>query len=91
MVEGTLVVNLDPPYVSFVEHEGVKTGAERRRRATAFKHCTIQELRMMLIDLGAIVPYQHWPPRDCMMRLPGTYSQATLDKLGLETKKIHAN
>lgn len=90
MVEGTLVVNLDPPYVSFVEH-GAKTGAELRRRKTAFNHCTIQELRMMLIELGAIVPYQHWPPKDCMMRLPGSYSKDTLDKLGLETKNIQAN
>lgn len=91
MVEGTLVVNLDPPYVSFVEHEAAKAGVEKRRRSTAFKHCTIQELRLMLIELGAIVPHQHWPPRDCMVRLPGSYSQATLDKLGLETKRVSAN
>lgn len=92
MVEGTLVVNLDPPYVSFVERNGEgTTPSPDRKRNTLTKQCTIQELRNMLIDLGAILPYQQWPPRDCMMRLPGSFSQATLRKLGLEKQSYKSN
>ena len=84
MVEGILVVNLDPPYVSFVKQETASNPGQKRRNAAAVKHCTIQELRKMLIDVGAIMPYQQWPPRDYLVRLPGSFSQDTIDKLGLE-------
>lgn len=90
MVEGILVVNLDPPYVSFVEQQD-KTGTDqRKRKPAAVRHCTIQELRLMLLELGAIVPYQQWPPREYTIHMPGTYSQATLDKLGFEQPKALA-
>jgi hypothetical protein len=80
MVEGILVVNLDPPYVGFVQKN------DKSKMRGKLKNCTVPELRQMLLDLGAISPQQQWPPKDCTIRLPGKYSSAALEKLGLETK-----
>lgn len=82
MVEGILVVNLDPPYIGFVKKESM-AGAESKRLRGALKNCTANELRQLLIELGAITDKQQWPPRDCTMRVPGTYPAAILAKMGL--------
>ena len=83
MVEGILVVNLDPPYVGFVQKES-KTPGDNKRLKGSLKTCTVPELRQMLLDLGAITPQQPWPPRDCTISLPGSYSAAVLAKVGLD-------
>lgn len=80
MVDGILVVNLDPPYVGFVQNE--KPGDNRRKFGT-MKDCTLSELRATLIELGAITSQQQWPPKDCAIRVPGTFSDAALIKAGL--------
>ncbi|MBX9689490.1 MAG: hypothetical protein K2X27_22460 [Candidatus Obscuribacterales bacterium] len=82
MVEGILLVNLDPPYVSFVEKAAGLSDGKRMRGA--LRNCTVSEMRQMLLDLGAITPQQHWPLKDCTISLPVSYSSATLHKLGLE-------
>lgn len=82
MVEGILVVNLDPPYIGFVQKQDKSQG---KRLAGALKNCTANEIRQTLLELGAITPQQQWPPRECTIRVPGSYSLAVLAKLGLET------
>ncbi len=81
MVEGILVVNLDPPYVGFVQNEN-KPGDTRKKRGSV-KNCSLSELRLTLIELGAISPNQQWPPRDCAIRVPGSFSDDALAKAGL--------
>lgn len=84
MLEGILVVNLDPPYVGFVKKHGNQSGDDKRMHGS-LRNCSLPELRQMLIELGAISPQQQWPPRDYMIRLPGSFSEATLAKIGLDT------
>lgn len=81
MVEGILVVNLDPPYVGFVQNE--KKPGDGRKMRGAVKNCSLIELRQTLIELGAISANQQWPPRDCAIRVPGTFSDDALAKAGL--------
>jgi hypothetical protein len=84
MVEGILVVNLDPPYVGFVVQQQNKQAGENKRLHGALKNCTLNELRQMLLELGAISPQQQWPD-DCPVHFPGSYSEAALEKIGLES------
>jgi hypothetical protein len=86
MVEGILVVNLDPPYVGFVQNDD-KQASDHKRLRGALRNCTLPELRQMLLELGAISPQQQWPPRDCTIRVPGSFSAATLAKVGLESSQ----
>lgn len=86
MVEGILVVNLDPPYIGFVSKNSAKSPkspSESKRLKGSLKSCSSEELRQMLIELGAITQQQHWPPKDCTMRVPGSYPSALLEKMGL--------
>jgi len=86
MVEGILVVNLDPPYVGFVSQQGEVAGENKRMRG-ALKNCTLAELRQTLLELGAISAQQQWPPQDCTIRVPGSYSDDALARVGLATSK----
>lgn len=80
MVEGILVVNLDPPYLGFED------ASDTKHARGALKNCSsLTELRQMLIELGVISAQQPWPPRDCAIRVSGSFSQTTLNKLGLGT------
>jgi len=83
MVEGILVVNLDPPYVGFVQKQD-KQGDKKMRGA--LKNCSLQELRQTLLELGAITPQQQWPPRDCTIRFPGVFSSEALHRVGLNAE-----
>ena len=82
MIEGILTVNLDPPYCGFHSHE---TGFSYLRSA----ECTVEEIRAILIELGAISPSQHWPMQECFVRLTGTFSEVQLAKLGLWPMREH--
>ena len=76
MIEGILTVNLDPPYCSFHSHT---TGFHYIRSA----ECTVDEIRAILLELGAISSSQHWPMKECFVRLTGRFSEAQLGELGL--------
>jgi hypothetical protein len=82
MIEGILTVNLDPPYCSFHSHE---TGFSYLRSA----ECTVEEIRVILIELGAISSSQHWPMQECFVRLTGTFSEVQLTNLGLWPMREH--
>jgi hypothetical protein len=84
MVEGILLVNLDPPYVGFVVQQ-TKAPGENKRLRGALKNCSLIELRAMLLELGAITPQQQWPPGDTSLQVPGSYSAATLERMGLDS------
>lgn len=73
MVQGTLSVNLEPPYI------GLKAEHAREIR----RSCTVEEIKKILLALKIITPQQHWPPKDCVMRLPGQFPGAVLARFGL--------
>ncbi len=83
MVEGILVVNLDPPYLGFVQKLKKDPGLKKFPQAS-FKNCTLKEVHDVLLDLGVISTQQHWPPRDCMIRIPTSLPASTLKKYGLQ-------
>lgn len=80
MVQGLLVINLDPPFIGF------STTPDNPRQATireSWHDCSLQEIRDVLIDLDAISPNLPWPPRDYILRLPVDLSKSSLQKLNL--------
>ena len=82
MIEGILTVNLDPPYCSFHSHT---TGFHYLRSA----ECTVDEIRAILLELGAISSGQNWPMKECFVRLTGKFSEAQLAELGLWPMLVH--
>lgn len=76
MIIGTLIVNLDPPCLAFFrETAGSGSGNGCCRRS-----CTSDEVRALLLDLGAIYPYQSWPICEYQALLRGSFSEVTLAK-----------
>ena len=66
MINGTLTVNLDPPYLCFqVADEG--------RSGSCLRECSTEEIRRMLIALGAHRS-GHWPVSECIIRSKGQFS-----------------
>jgi hypothetical protein len=84
MVEGILVVNLDPPYLGFVFPQK-QSGCETKRWRGALKNCSEGELKQMLLDLKAISPSCQWPPAASTVQVPGNYPEAVLARIGLES------
>lgn len=81
-MEGTLFLNLEPPYMSF---EGSK--CSRRLR-----YCTAEEIRQLLVDLHALSPRSPLPNTEYMARIKGTFPQEILSSYGLSSKlRLPAN
>lgn len=72
MINGILVINLDPPYAGFSGEDGHSR-----------KNCTVDELTALLADLGGLVPGQSWPPREFVLRVSGRFSRDALHRFGL--------
>lgn len=66
MIDGTLTVNLEPPYLAFCD----KAGNHYSR------NCSFEEIQDMLADLGNL----NWPLRDCFVRIPMQFDQFGLAK-----------
>ncbi len=80
MIEGTLIVNFDPPFIGFSSPKATKAeieGSQLRR------YCSLEEIRLLLIDLDCISEYQAWPPRELILRLPVNLPKKVLEKLNL--------
>lgn len=75
MVEGILTINVNPPYVVFCPKEG----------KSSIRECTAEHIRAVLADLAADVHFQHWPVKECVIRLQGNFSRDKLEKFGLLT------
>ncbi|HEY9772645.1 MAG TPA: hypothetical protein V6C81_02425 [Planktothrix sp.] len=73
MIKGTLVVNLNPPYIGFTSQQD----------GEQWKHCTVNDVKSLLVELDAIFPQVQWPPRDCMIRVQGDFPSQKLAKFGL--------
>jgi hypothetical protein len=76
MIEGTLVVNLDPPYMGFL----LNTDACEN---CTWCYCTLEQMRDFLVELGLIHKAQQWPPREYILRLPARLPINSLAKHGL--------
>ena len=72
MIDGILVINLDPPYAGFSSESG-----------QFWKDCTVDELNALLIEIKGFMPGTSWPPREYVLRLPGHFSKDALAKFGL--------
>jgi hypothetical protein len=81
MIEGILLVNLDPPYIGFSEASQGSQKADSR--VDVWRHCSVAEIKELLIDLEAILPDQPWPPRECVLRLQVSWSKEELTRLCL--------
>lgn len=73
MIDGLLVINLDPPYAAF----------RTERDVEHWKDCTTDELRDFLIAIEALSPDQTWPPREYVLRVFGKFDAKTLAILGI--------
>lgn len=81
MIEGTLVINLDPPYIGFFPNR--QSQPMLCPEADSWSYCTQQQIKELLIDLDVIQANQHWPPRECILRLPIALPKVKLAKHGL--------
>jgi len=79
MINGTLIVNLDPPYLAFNREAAQQDG----RNGCWQRYCTPAEIQALLLDLEAISPDQSWPIHEYQALLRGAFSELTLAKHGL--------
>jgi hypothetical protein len=86
MIQGVLTVNLDPAYVGFLQGPGpLVTAADR---IDAWHYCSVDDIRNLLIELGAIMPGESWSPRELILRLPVQLSESALERLGLVHRRV---
>jgi hypothetical protein len=81
MMQGTLVINLDPPFIGFFPKSHPRLS--QQPDLDTWSYCTHEQIKQLLIDIDAIPSCQHWPPRECILRLPVTLSRRILAKHGL--------
>jgi hypothetical protein len=62
MIEGTLTVNLDPPYLGF------RVEAEDKIYS---RSCSREDIREILTEFGGL----NWPLKDCVIRMPARFSK----------------
>jgi hypothetical protein len=79
MIEGILLINFDPPYVSF--SQAPQSSSNTESRINVWRDCSLDEIRDLLISLGAIFPEESWPPQECILRLPVAWPKAKLSLL----------
>lgn len=80
MVQGVLMICLEPASMAFIPDEGKGSNIIWQR------YCTPEEIRTLLLDLDALAPWQGWPLRELQVRLPGTFPSAILIKHGLGSR-----
>lgn len=73
MMHGVLIINLEPSYIGFRIHDS----------SSCWRDCTPDEIRSLLVDLEILDTSSHWPLKELIMRLPGSYSKDILTKYGL--------
>jgi hypothetical protein len=73
MVEGQLILNLEPPYVAFHSTAG----------GEILRSCEAIDIQAALIHLGANGHQLCWPLEECVVILSGDFSCAQLELLGL--------
>ncbi|MBK9143394.1 MAG: hypothetical protein IPM23_12900 [Candidatus Melainabacteria bacterium] len=83
MIEGTLTVNLDPPYVRF--HSTESDGKE----VSSHYDCTREEIRTILEALGSEVD-RDWPVRDCLIRTRGSFPHDLLSTFHLIPTRLRS-
>lgn len=77
MINGTLVVNLDPPYCLF------RANALAPLRIEEQKQWTTAEIKNVLLELGAIESTDHSSLKECFVRVRGDFPATKLLRLGL--------
>lgn len=69
-MNGTLTINLDPPYMQF---QHTATGSFRMR------YCSLEEIEAILNELGASC----WPLKECFVRVEGPFLPSSLAQADL--------
>ena len=76
MIEGLLTVNLEPPYLSFQSLEDLTA-------KSCLRYCTAEDVKSALANLCAFQYFQHWPLKECIIRVEGSFSREKLAHFGL--------
>lgn len=79
MVEGMLIINLDPPYVGFTSD--VKYSPLQKE--SCWHNSTEHEIKELLHELGVLQDGRTWPPEEYVARVPVRLSGAELERLGI--------
>lgn len=80
MIEGTLIVNFEPPYIGFSMPREI---GQKPLVNDLWRYCSKEEIRDLLIELDVISANQAWPPRDLILRLPVNLPRKVLENLNL--------
>jgi len=84
MIEGTLLVNLDPPFMAFQPRRCGQSIDRAVDIETEIRcDCTQAQIKDFLVELEVISVTQAWPPRECIMRLATKLPVRILLKHGL--------
>lgn len=81
MIEGILLINLDPPYIAF--SQAPQSSQNSDSKIDEWRPCSVDEIRQLLIELDAILPHHPWPPQEIVLRLPITLPKSELARLSL--------
>jgi len=89
MIKGMLLINIDPPYVSFSQSSVDSAGNGPGYKA--LQHCSLEEIKTLLVRLDALLPDQSWPPQECILRLPIVCTKSELSRFSLLNLKPHSH
>lgn len=87
MIEGILLINLEPSYMGFFPKPG--NALTCCTDTDSWCYCTQDQIKALLLDLEILLPHQNWPPREYILRLPVTLPRTKLAKHGLAKPHIH--
>lgn len=83
MIEGTLIINLDPPYIGFAHQDNYINNSQKKH---SWRHCSLDEIKDLLVELQVVSSQQHWPLRECVLRLPLRVPKSVMVRLGLASQ-----
>lgn len=75
LIEGMLIVNLDPPYIGFTQSKPVELSERPFKMSVP---CSADDIRRLLLNLDVIDQFQNWPPRECVLLLQSSLPVAAL-------------
>lgn len=87
MISGTLIINLEPAYLTFIPG----AAARDENMGNMQRDCTAQEIRELLLDLSVLEMNSCWPPKELQAILPGVYSCELLIRHGLGSAFVFEN
>ncbi len=84
MIECTLIVNSEPPYIGFAPAETRFS----KENGYQFRYCTKEEIRNLLVELDVIVESEIWSTHELIFRLPMNIPKSLLAKMQLTESNL---